>query len=183
MAKAEERETSRRRLEQAYRDERRSILGQVATTGDVLADAEDVLQDAFVSALRRIDALAPVQNLSAWITAAVRNRVIDLWRRDRTRKEAGLVAVSEELFAEVASEVGLDPLDDFVREELVDELIEAIHALPDRNREVIVAQVFDGVTFKQLSERTGLPIETLSARKRAAIRKLARALRDWIVEE
>lgn len=183
MEKPVDSEPSRNRLEDIYRNERGTILRRIARTGDVISDAEDVLQDVFVSALRRADALAPVQNLAAWITTAVGNRVVDLWRRGRTRKEAGLVDLSEALFEEVVSEVGLDPLDEFVREELVDELVEAIHALPDKERQVIVAQVFEGRTFKELSERTNTPIETLSARKRAAIRKLAGVLRDWMAED
>lgn len=182
MNEADDREQNRRRLEQVYRSERRSFLRQIEASGVVLNEAEDILQDAVARALNRLDAVLPVMNLSAWIRSAINNRIIDLWRRGRTRKEAGLVELSEELFESVASELGLNPLDQFVRDELADAVVEAIDALPDRDREVIVAQFFEGSTFRELSERTGVPIETLSARKRAAIRKLGAMLREWIAE-
>lgn len=182
MYEVDDREKSRKRLEQVYRSERRSFLRQIEASGVVLSEAEDILQDAFARALNRLDALLHVQNLSAWMSTTIRNRLVDLWRRGRTRRAAGLVELSEELFEAVALDLGLDPLDEFVRDELVDDLVEAIDALPEKDREVILAQFFEGTTFRELSERTGVPIETLSARKRAAIRKLAEMLREWIAE-
>lgn len=182
MAETDNREQGRRRLEQIYRSERQSFLRQIKASGVVVSEAEDILQDAFARAMNRLDVVLPVQNLSAWIRTTIRNRSIDLWRRARTRSEAGLVDLSEELFETVASELGLDPLDRFVRDELADAIVEAIDVLPDRDREVIVGQLFEGRTFRELSERTGVPIETLAARKRAGIRKLGAMLREWITE-
>ncbi len=182
MNETDNREPDRQQLERLYRGERGSLMRQVARAGVLFAEAEDIVQDAFLGALGAAGSLAPVQNLSGWIRAAIRNRIIDLWRRDRTRREAGLVHVTEEVFEAIVSEAGLDPLDDFVRDEMAEAVVEAIHALPEPQREVIVGQVFEGVTFKELSERTGIPVETLSARKRAAIRRLGAALRQWIAE-
>jgi len=58
----------------------------------------------------------------------------------------------------------------------------AIEALPAPQREVIRAQALGGVGFKELAEKTGVPIDTLMARKRYAIRKLAAALEYWMDE-
>lgn len=182
MSDADDRQRNRERLEEIYRVERGTFLRQITKAGIVLAEAEDVLQDVFARASSRIEALEAVQNLSSWIATAVRNRLVDLWRRGRTRSEAGLVDLSEELFEEIATEVGLDPLDEFVRNELSDTIVEAVHALPEKDREIILSQVFDGESFREISERTGVPVETLSARKRAAIRRLGKALREWITE-
>lgn len=182
MSETEGRRHSRRRLEEVYRIERGSYLRQIAKAGFVFAEAEDILQDVFARALSRIDALDAIQNLSAWISTAVRNRLIDLWRRGRTQSQTGLVDLSEELFEEVAAEIGLDPLDGFVRAELSDAIVDAVHALPEKEREVILSQVFEGQTFREISERTGVPVETLSSRKRGAVRKLGKVLREWLEE-
>ena len=42
------------------------------------------------------------------------------------------------------------------------------------------AQVLDGMTFREISESTGISQDTLSARKRYAIARMAAALREWI---
>jgi DNA-directed RNA polymerase specialized sigma24 family protein len=53
-------------------------------------------------------------------------------------------------------------------------------ALPADQREVLLAQAIDGITFKELAAKTGVPIDTLMARKRRAVRKLATALAYWM---
>ena len=178
-----ERDASRKKLEEVYRDERPKLLRRARRLGAVLADAEDIVQDAFVSALNRVDTMAPIGNATSLIYTATRNRVIDLWRRDRTRRNAGQTDVTEQVFEEIVSETGLDPQDALVREELVEVVVDAIEGLPEKQRSVIVAQVFEEMTFRELSERTGVSIETLAARKRLAIRSLGKALREWIVDE
>jgi DNA-directed RNA polymerase specialized sigma24 family protein len=44
----------------------------------------------------------------------------------------------------------------------------------------VEAQVFGGLTFREISESTGVSIDALTARKRYALQKLSRALRHWI---
>lgn len=180
MENEAERDESRRRIEASYRANRVGFLHRARRRG--AAEAEDVVQDAFLAALNNLDSFAQVADPTAWIYTAIGNRLIDLWRRDRTRQSAGQIDVAEETLREIVCATGLDPQDAVVQEELSDALAEAIQALPERQRTVIVAQVFDGTTFRELSERTGIPIETLSARKRAAVRALAEALRGWIEE-
>jgi DNA-directed RNA polymerase specialized sigma24 family protein len=47
---------------------------------------------------------------------------------------------------------------------------------------VIEAQVLDGLTFKELAEKSGISPDTLAARKRYAVKRLAAALREWVGE-
>ena len=88
--------------------------------------------------------------------------------------------LSPELFEEIATEAGYDPADRLVRDELLAALEVAMEALPAAQREVLQAQALDGLTFKELAERSGESIDTLMARKRYAIRKLAAALDYWM---
>lgn len=145
-------------------------------------DAEDVLQEAFVNALSNLDILGKVENITAWLFTVIRNKVIDLWRRRETRQAAGETNVSEETIAEIIASTGLDPSDELVRGELAGALSDAIAALPDRQREIIEAQVIDDETFREISERTGEPINTLMTRKKLAVKKLSAALKDWIYD-
>jgi len=85
-----------------------------------------------------------------------------------------------EVFEEIAAEAGYDPQDRLVRDELLAALEVAIEALPEKQRDALRAQALEGVTFKELAERTGESIDTLMARKRYAIRKLAEALEYWM---
>ncbi len=171
------------RLEAAYRKERGNLLAFAVRMGRNVQEAEDVLQEVFASALSRLELFSALGNPSGWLVTAVRNRMLDLWRRARTRRAAGEVDVAEETIDEIVQAVGFDPADQAVRDELTDALAEAIGDLPPDQRFVIESQALMGIGFRELAERTGESIDTLMARKRYAIAKLSRALRDWIGED
>ena len=63
---------------------------------------------------------------------------------------------------------------------MVDAVNDALRVLPPAQRKVLEAQVFGGMSFRQIAEATGESIDTLTARKRYALRNLSRALRHWI---
>ena len=64
------------------------------------------------------------------------------------------------------------------REKSHSELESALHELPDEQREVFVAHEFEGRSFKELSEESGVGVNTLLSRKRYAIRHLRERLRS-----
>ena len=110
----------------------------------------------------------------------MRNRLIDLWRGEGARRRAGAIELPEEVLERVAAEAGLDAQDQLQRNEMLAALEVAIEALPAPQREVIRAQALGGVAFRELAAATGVSIDTLMARKRYAIRKLAAALDYWM---
>lgn len=173
-------EQSCRRLEDAYHSEKPRFMARLRIYGKTLEEAEDIVQDLYVETMERLFLLRSIRNLPAWLNSLFGRRVIDLWRKDRTKSAAGETDVAEETLREIIAGTGLDPLDAFVRENMVDALNDALRALPKEQRTVVEAQVFGGMTFKEIAEKTGERIDTLTARKRYALRRLSLALRHWI---
>ncbi len=174
---------SLRRLEQAYTSEKPRLLSRLRAAGRTLEEAEDLVQDVYAETMERLSLVGNILNLPAWINSLVTRRVIDAWRHERVRLRSGETDVAEETLAEIIADTGLDPEDSYVRGSLLDALDDAMRALPEPQRQVVEAQVFGGTTFRELAEVTGESIDTLTARKRYAIRSLAHALRQWIEEE
>jgi len=170
----------RTRLEKAYRSERPRLMARLRRAGKTLEEAEDLIHDVYVETMQRLPMAGAIRNLPAWINSLIRRRSIDSWRHDQMRVRSGETDVAEKTLREIISGAGLDPLDRFVRESLVEALNSALHALPSPQRRVVEAQVFGGLTFKEIAEATGESIDTLTARKRYAMDKLSRALRHWI---
>ena len=168
------------RLERAYNHEKPRLLAGLRAAGRTLEEAEDLVHDVYAETMERLPVLAGIRNLPAWINSLLRRRVIDAWRHERVREAHGETDVAEETLREIIAGVGLDPLDGFVRESMVNVLNTALRALPAAQRRVVEAQVFGGQTFRQMAEATGESIDTLTARKRYALQKLTRALRHWI---
>jgi RNA polymerase sigma factor (sigma-70 family) len=171
------------KIEAEYAQNRKSFVSRARRSVRNAADAEDVLQDVFVRILENANVLDVVTNVPALIWKGIKNRVIDVWRHNVVRRESGETDVAEETIEEIVSSIGFDPLDLAIRNELSDAFEAALEGLSHEQQAVIEAQVIDGMTFAELSERTGLSINTLMTRKRMAVKKLAHALRDWIEEE
>jgi RNA polymerase sigma-70 factor, ECF subfamily len=124
------------------------------------ADAEDVVQDAFVRFWRR--------NLSiknrALLYAAVRSAALDLIRRDnrRARRE---VEVSGE--AERSVQPQFEQLDDSQRQ-----LVAALDHLPRDQREVLVMKIWNELTFAEIAEALGISPNTAASRYRYGLASL-----------
>jgi RNA polymerase sigma factor (sigma-70 family) len=134
------------------------------------------VQGVFLGAFSRLDVLSAVENLGAWLFAAVKRRVIDEWRASSRRPPSS----GSDVLEEIAATAGLDPAQALADAEIRDALADAIEALPPEQAFVIREQALEGSTFRELSERTGVPVNTLASRKRYAIDTIARTLRFWI---
>jgi len=171
---------AQQRLERAYRSEKPRLLARVRAAGRGLEEAEDMVHDVYAETLARLPLLGQIRNLPAWINSLFTRRLIDAWRHDRVRRDAGETVVAEDTLREIIRGAGLDPQETYVRDCLLDAVNDALRALPKAQRRVVEAQVFGGLTFRQIAEATGESIDTLTARKRYALRSLSRALRHWI---
>ena len=169
-----------RRLEKAYRSEKPRFMARLRAAGRTMEEAEDLIHDVYVETMERLHLVADIRNLPAWINSMFTRRLIDAWRHERVRAACGETDVTEETLREIIAGAGLDPFDSFVRESLVDAVNDALRVLPPAQRKVVEAQVFGGMSFRQIADATGESIDTLTARKRYALRNLSRALRHWI---
>ena len=173
---------ARRGLEQVYRSEKPRFLARLRAAGRTLEEAEDLIHDVYAETMERLHLVAGIANLPAWINSLLTRRMIDAWRHERARSRSGETEVGEETLREIIAGAGLDPQDAFVRESIIDALNDAMRALPAAQRKVVEAQVFGGRSFREIAEATGESIDTLTARKRYALRTLSRALLHWVEE-
>lgn len=112
------------------------------------ADAEDVCQDAFVTALERIDECRNPARFSAWLFTIVRNRALDHQRLRRVRDAVPLDSV------EVASPSS--PGRDVEDAELGAALLRALTGLTPLQREVLLLFDFEGWSHREISEKLGI---------------------------
>lgn len=173
---------SQERLTQAYESEKPRLMARIRAAGKSLEDTEDLIHDVYTDTWGQLDKLVNIINLPAWLNSLVTRKLIDAWRHDKVRKKAGETDLAEETLREVIAGVGLNPLDSYVRQCMVEAMDEAMKVLPAEQRKVIEAQVFGGMTFSELAKSTGESIDTLKARKRYAVKNLSRTLKNWICE-
>jgi len=143
-------------------------------------DAEDILQDVFYELVETYRLMKPIEQVGAWLFRVARNRITDRFRKRRpellsngpTAIEDGELLTVEDL---LPSPDG-GPEAAYARSVLLDELDTALEELPEEQREVFIAHEFEGRSFKELAEATGLSVNTLLSRKRYAVLHLRRRL-------
>jgi RNA polymerase sigma factor (sigma-70 family) len=149
-------------------------------------EAEDILQDVLYELVIAYRQLQPLEEVGAWLFRVARNRITDLFRRKRPIATAdldieSLAAASadtegESLLAELLLPAAESPDALLARELLLERLATAVERLAPEQREVFVAHEIDGVSFNEMVARTGVPLNTLLARKHYAVKHLRREL-------
>src|SRR5438046_10366765 len=128
------------------------------------ADAEDIVQEAFVKFWRRNHKI----DNRPLLYAAVRSIALDVIRRDRrrARREASV-------FAE--AEPAVDPQFAF-EEEAQSALAAAVDCLPHDQREVLVLKIWNELTFSEIARTLGISQNTAASRYRYALASLRKSL-------
>jgi RNA polymerase sigma factor (sigma-70 family) len=143
-------------------------------------DAEDVLQDVFYELIQTYRLLKPVEQVTAWLFRVARNRITDLFRRQRpdSLNAPAFGDPDSELLLDTLPAEGDGPEADYARNLLLEAMDAALEELPAEQREVFIAHELLGKSFKELSEETGTSINTLLSRKRYAVLHLRSRLRE-----
>jgi RNA polymerase sigma factor (sigma-70 family) len=165
------------RLEKVYRSERKSLLGFIRSRTGSLEEAEDLLQDVFFQAIRSASVTEPIENVVGWLYTIARNKIIDRYRRKRN-----IISLQQEredvTLEELLADSGIDIEKEMIRAAIMDALIEALEELSPEQREAFIQQAIEGRTFREISEETGIPVNTLIARKRYAVQFLRKRLHE-----
>lgn len=146
-------------------------------------DAEDILQEVFYELTETYRLMKPIEQVSAWLFRVARNRIIDLFRKRTSKSLNEPISAREEGDDELSLEdllVSEDagPEEAYARGVLLDALDDALEELPPEQRDVFIAHEFEGTSFKELAEETGIGMNTLLARKRYAVLHLRRRLQQ-----
>jgi RNA polymerase sigma factor (sigma-70 family) len=140
-------------------------------------DAEDVLHDVVAGVLGRD--LGEIEDASAYLFSAIRNRVIDSYRK-RGKKEISLQDVidpeSGHALEDRVPDSRYDVQSEAERAELRAEIWEAVECLPPPQKAVWIATEIEGRSFTELSEEWEEPVNTLLSRKHRAVGTLRRSL-------
>ena len=135
-------------------------------------EAEDVVHEAFVAVWRKIDRFDAERGaLRAWLMTVVRNRAIDRVRARRPRidlddaDERSLLRTGPNPTWEAA-----------LARASASDIQTALADLPDEQRRAVELAYFEGYTYREVADLTGVPPGTANGRLRLALAKLREAL-------
>src|SRR5215218_1865637 len=147
-----------RAFEALYTRYQRRIAGYVYGMVKDYGRAEDITQEAFVSALRRMRQTERPIAFKPWIYEIAKNACIDAYRRGRRAEEVSFDADDRFSPSDYGHLVASGPSPDVAvdaKQEL-DHLCGAFGGLSDSHHEILVMRELEGRSYKDIGERMGL---------------------------
>lgn len=139
--------------------------------------ADDIFQDTFVKAVTTLQrgGYTGSGKFGAWLTRIAHNLIIDYFRQDRN----GNVISNDESDTDLLNNASLceqNIEDRMVNVQILADVRRLVFMLPDNQREVVFMRYYQDLSFKEISDITGVSINTALGRMRYAlinIRKMA----------
>lgn len=146
--------------------------------------AWDVAQEAFLRVHGHLDSFKGDSTFSTWLFRITTHLGIDTVRRERTAqkddlddvREADLMGGGEGI---LSTELGNDPQANALRRELGGKIKEALEALPEKHRTILVLREVEGLSYEELAERLEIRKGTVMSRLFHARKKMQVALRGY----
>jgi RNA polymerase sigma factor (sigma-70 family) len=133
-----------------------------------LADHDDLVQETYTRLLRA-QANGGVRYPKAFLFTAARNAAFDLFRRRGAKPTEVVTDLVELTVLEEMPGVGEQMDQSYELEVLAD----AVRALPDRCRQVIMLRYLDGLAYKEIAEQLGISAETVKVHMAKGMRRCA----------
>lgn len=151
----------------------------VGLTGE-RADAEDLVQEAVLNALRGFSGFTPGTNFKAWFFRILQNLFLTRLRTSRADKHVQLESAPELVLMESTHDVGRrsfgrDPSS--LAEFDLDEVSAALQRLPDEYRVVATMCFMDELSYQEIADALGIPVGTVRSR----LYRARKALQSWLL--
>lgn len=140
---------------------------------NLLADrsqAEDVVQDVFISFVESIEKFSLTGSLKGYLATCIVNRSRDYMRKKK-REQTAVENISEQTTLGIKN-----PLQSAVNSEELHKLGRALTELPYEQREIVVLHLHGGMRFRQIAGMQNVSIKTVQSRYRYGLEKLRSAL-------
>ncbi len=134
-------------------------------------EAEDIVQETFVKAWKKLATFKEDQNFKTWLFIIARNTTYDFLRKKRhiAFSELDTEAMN---FEEHIKDEELLPDEIFEQKEFEAKIDEALETLSPEYREVIILKQYQDMTFEEIAEIMKKPMNTVKSRYRRGLQKM-----------
>jgi len=171
-------------IEQVFKKERGGLLGFIRKRVSRLEDAEDILQDVFYQFISAYDSIESLDKTTSWLFSVARNKITDSYRKKKPEawSDLGFMGKNEDsevlMLEDILPDFKNTPEDVYARNMIWESIELALEEMPTEQRQVMLLHEFEDKSFKEISEITGVSVNTLLSRKRYAILFLRKRLQD-----
>lgn len=151
-----------------------ALYGYAVTLTRDQTEAEDLVQETYLRAVKAANQPAPEGNLKAWLFVVMRNAWLNIARHNQNGRRVFEFEVDEPVG--VASDAASNPHVVYLRKLEREQVRAAIEKLPDAYREIVVLRDLEGFTYHEIATVLNCPAGTVMSRLGRAREKLREAL-------
>jgi len=171
------------KIEETIKKERNRLFNFIRKNVSVEEDAEDILQDVLYQFTTGFDEIEYFEKISSWLFQTARNKIIDLYRKKKTvslNYQLSEDDADEETLslADILPDLSSNPDKVYLQDLIWEEIQDSLEELPEEQKDVFEMNEFEQMSFKEISELTGVPVNTLLSRKRYAVLYLRKRLKN-----
>ncbi len=141
--------------------------------------AEDIFQDTFIKVIKSLKRGKYQENgkFISWVMRIAHNMMIDHFRKQKQMKMISNEEYETDLFnSKKFSDKNIE--DNLVHSQIISDVKNLIEELPDDQKEVVVMRHYMDLSFKEISEQTGVSINTALGRMRYALINLRKLIEE-----
>jgi RNA polymerase sigma factor (sigma-70 family) len=138
--------------------------------------AEDIFQDTFIKVIRTLKkgAYNEEGKFLPWVMRISHNLVIDFFRKNNRMPKFS--NTDEFNIFSVLSDTSLNAENSLIKEQVETDVRRLVDELPDDQREVLLMRIYEDLSFKEISDKTGVSINTALGRMRYALINLRKII-------
>jgi RNA polymerase sigma-70 factor (ECF subfamily) len=164
----------------------RSIVSRIVYGGsslgrDAALDLDDIVQDVFVQSWKAINRFRGESRFSTWLYRIAANTALKEWKKQKGRGAVLRDDYQSELKNEIPARDNLSPQKVFANRLREDEMGNAIDALPEKQRIVILLHYYEDCPCDEIAVMLSCSIGTVWSRLHYAVKRLREHL-DWLAE-
>ena len=145
-------------------------------------EAKDATQEAFISAYKNLAKFRGDAKVSSWLHRIAVNQCLTVKRRAKSRAESYLDEETNEAERVFVAPGRKSPSRQTEQKERHALVRQAVGALPEELREVVVMKEFEEMTFQEISDVLELPLSTVKSRLYTALKQLRMKLERSPIE-
>ncbi len=137
---------------------------------------EDIFQDTFIKVIRTLKRgkYNEEGKFLPWVMRIANNLVIDYFRKNKRMPKFDN-STDFDIFS-VISDTGLNAEKTMITDQIKEALKQLVEKLPNDQKEVLILRMYNDMSFKDISEKTGVSINTALGRMRYAIINLRKVI-------
>jgi len=166
-----------------FKGYQQKLLNFIRLRVNRIEDAEDILQDVFYQFSRVDNLVKPIENISAWLYSAAKNKIIDHYKKKKDEPLPSSYDEDEDEYiideiADIIYGKETTPETEMFRSLVFDEIQTALADLPQEQREVFEMTELLDYSVKEAAEKTNTSVNTVLSRKHYAVKYLRKKLEE-----